>query len=198
MSTANAIRPVGALNLFAQAAGPAAIAPLGANNVTPIAGAAETTAAPVRVRSKVWLNIGPVITVKDADGNDVQEQTSFPVNLAIDTMRKRNYPWDYDNQGRFRKHSKPLTKNQLDMKDVIDASNMLHDIVMSAAGRMEPGTSADLPEFKVTLQRLHDDIDPDAPEEHVEPEANSRMAQLNAMFTQLDATNEAEPTGKKK
>ena len=160
----NSIRPQGTMNLFSGNRG-AQTAPA----------AADTPEE--RPQSKVWLNIGYMTTReiitgtgKNAVKETVEELVSFPVNLAIDTMRKREYPW---------RKGKVLTPAQKDLKDMIDASNLLLDIVQNAAESMEPGTSQTMDGFSIVLQRLDEATEE---EEGAAPEENSRAAQISHLF----------------
>jgi hypothetical protein len=180
--SATSIRPMGALNLFQAAP---AVAQAQAETAIAAGVEATTTERAPRKRSSIWLNIGPMTTTKDAEGNEVQDQVSMPINLAIDTMRKREYPWNFDAQGRARKHTKPLTKGQLEMKDSIDASNLMLDMLLEAASHMEPGTSNVLNRFAVVLQRNFGEDDAEAVDQNAEPDADSKTAQISSMFTTL-------------
>lgn len=127
-----------------------------------------------RPQSKLWLNIGRYTDVYDPETNAVigQELVSFPVNLPIDTMRSREYPW---------RKGKVLTKAQQELKDLIDASNQMLEF-MKAFGfnKVEPGTSVDITgTFAVVLQRVADDVE-DAPA--AEAPEHSKSAQISAML----------------
>lgn len=160
----NSIRPTGTLNLF------------GGATAQPNVG--QAPAAEERPQSKVWLNVGFMAkrtvttgTGKAAVTEEIEELVSFPVNLAIDTMRKREYPW---------RPGKKLTPAQEELKDMIDASNLLLSMVQEAAGNMEPGTSQHMGGFHVVLQRLEDAVEEDAA---AEPKEGSRTAQISALIS---------------
>lgn len=164
----NSIRPTGTMNLFGGAA------------VQPNVGAAP--AAEERPQSKVWLNVGFMAkrtvttgTGKAAVTEEIEELVSFPVNLAIDTMRKREYPW---------RPGKKLTPAQEELKDMIDASNMLLSMVQEASANMEPGTSQTMTGFTVVLQRLEDAVEED---DTVGPKEGSRTAQISALIGAIGA-----------
>lgn len=167
----NAMKTTGALQLFNTEARQPNVAP-----------AVVTEAAPVveRVRSKVWANVGVPSYETDANGEYVLDKKKnripngfvyLPINLGIDTMRKREYPW---------RAGRKLSPAQVKLKDEIDASNLLLEILQGAAAKMEEDSSNVLSEFVVVLQRLPDDVDPD--EQDQAPEENSRTAQISRLF----------------
>ena len=167
--TVNTLRPQGALNLF------------GTANAVTTAGAADaadngsTNAdAEQRPRSKVWLNIGPLV----GDG----DQVALPTNIAIDTMRLRGYPWEYDMRGRKRIYNRPLSPAQREMKDQIDASNKLLELLQGIASELQAkhpeGISQVVTELVCVLQ-----VSPaDAVSDDEEPEANSRVSAIANLF----------------
>ena len=161
MAVQGAIRPtnMGAgVNLFAQPQGQQA----------PNATAEE------RPKSKVWLNIGRYTAVYDPETKEEigQELVSFPVNLPIDTMRPRPYPW---------RQGKVLTAAQKELKDLIDASNTMLEMLQTISmTQVEPGTSLDITgTFAVVLQRVADDVVED---ENAVPEEHTKSAQIAGML----------------
>ena len=151
MTQQTAIRPAGAsaVDLFA---------PRGATS--PAAQAAATGTAQVqRPKSKLWANVGRKIVTTDANGVEVVDFVAMPSNLAIDTMAKREYPWLFDMKGNRREYTKPLTEAQVVLKEAIDLSNALWDMVNGfGMDSLEPGQSVELEGFTIVLSRVDDRV----------------------------------------
>lgn len=130
---------------------------------------APTTNADERPQSEIWLNVGVMVKVIDPEtGDEVEELLTLPVNLAIDTMKKREIP------GR-----KPTTAKAKQYRDRAVASNQLLDAIQKAAGNLEPGATMALEGFTLQLQRVNAKEDEMA---GTDPNDNVYLNQIAAAF----------------
>ncbi len=130
---------------------------------------APTTNADERPQSEIWLNVGVMVKVIDPEtGEQVEELLTLPVNLAIDTMKKREIP------GR-----KPTTAKAKQYRDRAVASNQLLDAIQKAAGNLEPGATMALEGFTLQLQRVNTKEDEMA---GTDPTDNVYLNQIAAAF----------------
>lgn len=190
MAVNNSVKPMGQLTVFNRgvrsndntSAGQTNAAAIQGAAQGALIGAAQTQEPAPRRNSKVWLNVGYMTQIPnpDAPGEMMEELVSLPSNIAIDTMRKREYPWNFDTQGRPREYRKPLSIAQKEMKDMIDASNLLLEVLQAASERMEGGTSQVMPEFSIVMQKLYDE---EQAEDDTPAPTSSRMGQISALFT---------------
>ena len=75
---------------------------------------------------------------------DDLELLTLPVNLAIDTMKKRDIPT-----------RKPTTAKGKQFRDRAIASNQLLDYIQKASANLEPGATVTLEGFTIQLQRVN-------------------------------------------
>ena len=122
-----------------------------------------------RPQSQLWLNVGVMVkTIDPETGEPVDELLTLPVNLAIDTMKKREIP------GR-----KPTTAKAKQYRDRAVASNQLLDAIQKAAGNLEPGATLALEGFTLQLQRVNAKEDEMA---GTDPSDNVYLNQIAAAF----------------
>lgn len=122
-----------------------------------------------RPQSEIWLNVGVMTKVIDPEtGDEVEELLTLPVNLAIDTMKKRDIPT-----------RKPTTAKAKQYRDRAVASNMLLDAIQKAAGNLEPGATMSLEGFTLQLQRVNAKEDDTA---GTDPSDNVYLNQIAAAF----------------
>ena len=122
-----------------------------------------------RPQSEIWLNVGVMVKVLDPEtGEEVEELLTLPVNLAIDTMKKREIP------GR-----KPTTAKAKQYRDRAVASNQLLDAIQKAATSLEPGATLALEGFTLQLQRVNAKEDEMA---GTDPNDNVYLNQIAAAF----------------
>ena len=122
-----------------------------------------------RPQSEIWLNVGVMVdTVNPDTGEKEQELLTLPVNLAIDTMKKREIPT-----------RKPTTPKAKQYRDRAVASNTLLDAIQKAAGNLEPGATMALEGFTLQLQRVNAKEDEMA---GTDPNDNVYLNQIAAAF----------------
>ena len=130
---------------------------------------APTTNADERPQSEIWLNVGVLVKVIDPEtGDEVEELLTLPVNLAIDTMKKREIP-----------SRKPTTTKAKQYRDRAVASNQLLDAIQKAANNLEPGATLALEGFTLQLQRVNAKEDEMA---GTDPNDNVYLNQIAAAF----------------
>lgn len=130
---------------------------------------APTTNADERPQSEIWLNVGVMVKIIDPEtGDEVEELLTLPVNLAIDTMKKREVS-----------NRKPTTAKAKQYRDRAVASNQLLDAIQKAAGGLEPGATMALEGFTLQLQRVNAKEDETA---GTDPNDNVYLNQIAAAF----------------
>jgi len=114
--------------------------------------------------AEIWLNVGVLVETTDPDtGEKVQEHLTLPVNLAIDTMRKREVP-----------NRKPTTAKAKQFLDRIIASNELLEGLQKASAALEPGETITLEGFTLQLQRVNEKVDVD----NIDTSDNQYLSQI--------------------
>ena len=127
---------------------------------------AETDARP---QSEIWLNVGVMVSTVNPDtGETEQELLTLPVNLAIDTMKKREIPT-----------RKPTTAKGKQFRDRAIASNQLLEYIQKASANLEPGATLTLDGFTLQLQRVNEKEDETA---GTDPADNPYLSQIGASF----------------
>lgn len=122
-----------------------------------------------RPQSEIWLNVGIMIDIVNPDtGETEKELLTLPVNLAIDTMKKREIPT-----------RKPTTAKGKQFRDRSIASNTLLETFQKASANLEPGAVITLDGITVQLQRINAKEDELA---GTDPTDNPYLSQLNTMF----------------
>lgn len=122
-----------------------------------------------RPQSEIWLNVGVMVkTVNPDTGEEENELLTLPVNLPIDTMKKRDIPT-----------RKPTTVKGKQFRDRAVASNQLLDFIQKAAANLEPGASMTLEGFTLQLQRVNEKEDESA---GTNPADNPYLSQIGATF----------------
>lgn len=102
-----------------------------------------------RPQAEIWLNIGVKVKVLNPDtGEQEDELLTFPVNLPLDTMRKREVP-----------NRAPKTAKAKQFRDRAIASNQMLEQILKVASGLEPGGIMDLDGFTLQLQRVSEKID---------------------------------------
>ena len=143
---------------------------LNASNLFASAGrAAMAPTADERPQSEIWLNVGVMMKVIDPEtGDEVEELLTLPVNLAIDTMKKREIPT-----------RKPTTAKGKQFRDRAIASNQLLEYIQKASANLEPGATLTLDGFTLQLQRVNEKEDELA---GTDPTDNPYLSQIGATF----------------
>ena len=127
---------------------------------------AETDARP---QSEIWLNVGVMVkTINPDTGDEEMELLTLPVNLAIDTMKKREIPT-----------RKPTTAKGKQFRDRAIASNQLLEYIQKASANLEPGATLTLDGFTLQLQRVNEKEDELA---GTDPTDNPYLSQIGATF----------------
>ena len=122
-----------------------------------------------RPQSEIWLNVGVMMKVIDPEtGDEVEELLTLPVNLAIDTMKKREIPT-----------RKPTTAKGKQFRDRAIASNQLLEYIQKASANLEPGATLTLDGFTLQLQRVNEKEDELA---GTDPTDNPYLSQIGATF----------------
>lgn len=122
-----------------------------------------------RPQSQLWLNVGVMVkTIDPETGEPVDELLTLPVNLAIDTMKKREIP-----------NNKPKTAKAKQYRDRAIASNQLLEMIQKAAENLEPGASMDMQGFTLQIQRVNEKEDETA---GTDPSDNAYLGQIAAAF----------------
>ena len=122
-----------------------------------------------RPQSQLWLNVGVMVkTVDPETGEPVNELLTLPVNLAIDTMKKREIPT-----------RKPTTAKGKQFRDRAIASNQLLEYIQKASANLEPGGTLTLDGFTLQLQRVNEKEDELA---GTDPSDNPYLSQIGASF----------------
>ena len=122
-----------------------------------------------RPQSEIWLNVGVMMKVIDPEtGDEVEELLTLPVNLAIDTMKKREIPT-----------RKPTTAKGKQFRDRAIASNQLLEYIQKASANLEPGATLTLDGFTLQLQRVNEKEDETA---GTDPADNPYLSQIGASF----------------
>ena len=133
---------------------------------------ARTAMAPSneeRPQSEIWLNVGVMVkTIDPETSEEVEELLTLPVNLAIDTMKKREIP-----------NRKPTTAKAKQYRDRAVASNQLLDFIQKASANLEPGATLELQGFTLQLQRVNTKEDETA---GTDPNDNVYLNQIAAAF----------------
>ena len=130
---------------------------------------AETDARP---QSEIWLNVGVMVkTINPDTGDEEMELLTLPVNLAIDTMKKREIPTN-----------KPKTAKAKQYRDRAIASNQLLEMIQKAAENLEPGASMDMQGFTLQIQRVNEKEDETA---GTDPSDNAYLGQILADFRRV-------------
>ena len=133
---------------------------------------ARTAMAPSneeRPQSEIWLNVGVMVkTIDPETSEEVEELLTLPVNLAIDTMKKREIP-----------NRKPTTAKAKQYRDRAVASNQLLDFIQKASANLEPGATLELQGFTLQLQRVNAKEDEMA---GTDPNDNVYLNQIAAAF----------------
>lgn len=127
---------------------------------------AETDARP---QSEIWLNVGVMVkTINPDTGDEEMELLTLPVNLAIDTMKKREIPT-----------RKPTTAKGKQFRDRAIASNQLLEYIQKASANLEPGATVTLEGFTIQLQRVNEKEDELA---GTDPSNNPYLSQVAESF----------------
>lgn len=93
-------------------------------------------------QSKIWLDIGiPMPAVDPTTGEKIMDFVSLPVNLGIDTMKRREVPT-----------RAPKTAAAKLYRDRIVASNKLLDILQTLAASLAEGDTRALDDTPLKLQ----------------------------------------------
>ena len=122
-----------------------------------------------RPQSEIWLNVGVMVSTVNPDtGETEQELLTLPVNLAIDTMKKREIPT-----------RKPTTAKGKQFRDRAIASNQLLEYIQKASANLEPGATLTLDGFTLQLQRVNEKEDELA---GTNPTDNPYLSQIGATF----------------
>lgn len=122
-----------------------------------------------RPQSEIWLNVGVMVkTIDPETGEPADELLTLPVNLPIDTMKKRDIPT-----------RKPTTAKGKQFRDRAVASNQLLDFIQKAAANLEPGGTLTLEGFTLQLQRVNEKEDETAA---MDPSSNPYLSQIGASF----------------
>ena len=122
-----------------------------------------------RPQSEIWLNVGVMVdTINPDTGEKEQELLTLPVNLAIDTMKKREIPT-----------RKPTTAKGKQFRDRAIASNQLLEYIQKASANLEPGATLTLDGFTLQLQRVNEKEDELA---GTDPTDNPYLSQIGATF----------------
>ena len=122
-----------------------------------------------RPQSEIWLNVGVMVeTVNPDTGEKEQELLTLPVNLAIDTMKKREIPT-----------RKPTTAKGKQFRDRAIASNQLLEYIQKASANLAPGATLTLDGFTLQLQRVNEKEDELA---GTDPSDNPYLSQIGASF----------------
>lgn len=122
-----------------------------------------------RPQSEIWLNVGVMVkTIDPETSEEVEELLTLPVNLAIDTMKKRDIP-----------NRKPTTAKAKQYRDRAVASNQLLEFIQKASANLEPGAVLQLEGFTLQLQRVNAKEDEMA---GTDPNDNVYLNQIAAAF----------------
>lgn len=133
---------------------------------------ARTAMAPSneeRPQSEIWLNVGIMVkTINAETGDEEDELLTLPINLAIDTMKKRDVPT-----------RRPTTAKGKQFRDRAIASNQLLEYIQRASAGLEPGATMTLEGFTLQLQRVNEKEDEMA---GMDPNDNAYLKQIGATF----------------